>query len=88
MGVIGGCHLAARSSATTVVEGRDLSLNATTVGCSSDLRQDWADRLYKTILVMRGGVLQGCLNDIVGKRVSKKALHILVAQKLVHDKVP
>jgi hypothetical protein len=87
LGIIGGCHLTARSSATAVVEGRDFSLNATTVGCSSDLRQDWTDCLYKAVLVMRSSVLQGCLNDIVGKRVPKKALHLLVTQKLVHNKV-
>lgn len=87
LGVVSRGDLAARGSTASVVKARDLGLNATAVGSCSDLRQNRPNRLNEAIFLMRRGILQGSLDNIVGKRVSKEALHLLGNQELFDNHV-
>ncbi|KAI6769920.1 hypothetical protein HG530_004549 [Fusarium avenaceum] len=53
----------------------------------SDLGQDRANGFHKTVLVMRSGILQSGLNDIVGKGVAKQTLHLLFVKQFVNDQI-
>lgn len=86
--VVSWGDLATRSSAAAVVEGGDLGLNTTAVGGCSNLRKNRPDRLNETVLLVRSSVLQSSLDDIVGKGVTKEALHLLGNQKLFNNHVP
>lgn len=80
-----GCDLVGASASAAVVESRDLALDPTAVGGATDVRQDGSDRIHQTNLPIRRCVFQRRLDDIVGIRVAKKAVHLIRSQKFLDD---
>lgn len=77
LGSVGRCGLPRSGSRSAGVIRRHLGLNAAAVGSVADCRENRADCLDKAMLLVRGGVVQSSLHNIVAVRVPHKTLHLL-----------
>lgn len=87
LGVIGRGSLATGSGTAAVVVGGDLGLDASSVGQGANLRQDGADSLDETVLLVRRGVLEGSLDNVVGERVADQPLRLLGSKHLLDNHI-
>lgn len=65
--VVRRSDLAARGSASAVIIGSNLGLNATSMRSRTNLWKNRPDSLNKTIFLMRSGKFESCLYDIIGE---------------------
>ena len=63
-GTVGGSAITAE--ATLSIQGHDLALNTTTMGCLTDGRQKWTNSFHKMSFGFSVSVIHGGLDDIVG----------------------
>ena len=85
--VISRGYLTASDSISAVVIGGDLGLYAATVWCMSNLWKEWSNRFNKAKLDRWSSVLQGRLNDIVCKGITKQTFDLLAWNDLFDNHV-
>lgn len=65
--VVRRSDLSTRGSASAVIIGSNLRLNAASVWSRTNLWKNRPDGLNKTVLLMRSGKFESCLYDIIGE---------------------
>lgn len=83
LSVVGGSGLAAGSGTAAVVVRADLGSDAASIGRVSDRWEDRPDGFNQAVLLVWSGVLEGRLDDIVGKRIAQHLFHLVAAQHLL-----
>ena len=76
-----GRHIAA------CIIGRDLGMDASSVRGVSNRREYGADGLNETVLLMRSGILQGGLDNIVGIGIPNEPLNLLRSKHLADNHI-
>lgn len=85
--VVRRSDLSTRGSASAVIIGSKLRLNATPMWSRTNLWKIRPDSLNKTVFLMRSGKVESCLYDIIAELIAKKALHLGLSQHLFHNHV-
>ena len=87
LSIVGRSGLARGGHVATGVIGRHLGVDASSVWCVSNCREDGANGLDKTMFMMGGGILQGRLDDVVGIGVPNEPLNLLRSKHLADNHV-
>lgn len=88
LSVISRRSLTASRSTAPVIVARDLGLDTASVWRGSNQRQDGTDRFHQAELHVNGGVVQGCLDYIVGEGIAQQSLNLLGSQHFLDNQVP
>lgn len=85
--VVSGSDLTTGGSTSAVVVGCNLGLDAASIGSGADLRKNGANGLHQAEFLMGSGKFKSRLDDIVGKGIAKKSLHLAGGEHLLHNHV-
>lgn len=87
LGIVGGRDLTTGSCNSAVIVLSNLVLYASPIWGGSYLRQKRADSLNQIMFVMRGGIIQSRLNNIIGIGIANKPLNLLGLEHFLDNEV-